>query len=185
MEEGGKKKKGGFKGKRPRSKFTRNARTGAEQKKTAPSIETVPSDDEEAVNPPTAIPNPTGRTWAATRKSASIQQLKKEVGYIKREKERVIKVNEELVQKVEKVVSKSAKQGDKIIELGDTVRGARQQAREAKIMLVASDKKLAAATKEHAIATDVLKEHLVVCLYVLFVVPCIISSIYSNIVFVQ
>ena len=172
MEEGGK-KKGGFKGKMPRPKFTRNARTGAQQKNRATSIETLPSHDE-ADEPSTAsptIPHPTHRTWAAKRKSASVQELKKEVGYMKREKDRVIRVNEELVEKVEKVVSKSAKQGDKIIELGDTVRGARQQARAAKIELVSSEKKLAAATKEHKIETEVLKEQLVVRLYVLFVVP--------------
>ena len=173
------KKKGGFKGKRPRSKFTRNARTGAEQKKRAPSVETITYDnDDEAVNPP-PIPNPNHRkSRAAARKSASVSSLTKALGYVSREKDRMRKVNEVLVQKVEKVESKSAKQGDKIVELGDTVRGARQQAREAKIKLVASEKKLAAATKEHEIATDALKEQLVVCIVcdVCCTIYCIIYS---------
>ena len=139
MEWGELKKKGGFKGKLRKPKFTRTVKTGAQQKRSyvviAPSIEGGNPAREQAIDV-ADVPGPlqrksriASRNWKRTK-----SVLENEVRREKRENDRVIKKNKVIGKALERSKINVARQGKKVISLSDTVREARQRGRESPLL---------------------------------------------------
>ena len=167
MEGGEQKKKGVFKGRRRKPKFTRTVKIGAQQKKSAvvraPSIVVDNSAQEQAIDGVDVRGPLCGTSRAALRKTTK-SELQKEVRREKMENERVLKESGVIGKALDMLKSKVARQGEKVMLLSDTVREARQRTREAKKKTAVVGQMLEEVKKKHEIDLEEMGEKLRVCM---------------------
>lgn len=163
------KKKSYFHGKRGKRKYTRNARTGAIQKKPPPTRNVAIQLDDvtaDAVSSPPEAVRMQRRSRAASRKSTTTK-LTKELGYMKRDRDRLARDKEEGIKTVNKVKDKLDKSEGARVELGDNVRNLRAGVRESRKNEAAAEQKLVDANRKHGIHVEKLEYKLEVCVVVL------------------
>ena len=146
-------KKSGFKGKRRRPKFTRNARTGAQKKDS----ETFRSHQASQVSP---LPNVDSSRSA--RRKPSNTDLKGCLQHEKAKNRALSRENEVVIAKNNELKNKNEKQRGAVAKLAESVRGARARAREACKKQQVAEKETVASDKEIKKQQQIAEQQLVI-----------------------